>query len=506
MVARVKFPPVLGLVAGAVLGYYGFHFIRNGISGSGILGLLFFLVLPLCLFRVLARFPGEFSAASRRRFYVLGEQYMSVFSLGLVLGLGSGGAVPRGLSLGLPVEDITGISGVLLDDPRILSGGRGLGTLSLRGAAGGGGIRSSARGEISVFFPDETAPRLKEFGRKSLVFVEGSLVSGDAGTLFPGEKNLLFRASAVHIVQPSPALEQFRTGLRMEIGRRFGAGAWGGLALALLLGIRDNLDTGLAGLYQNAGCSHILALSGMHLAIISSLIAFCLKKPLGLRAAAIAGAVFIALYVFLVGSQPSLNRAALMYFLGTLAILGALPRRPGSLLGLAFLIQIILWPGSGLSISFILSYLALAGILVVGEALHEIFRGKIPPLVLQPLAASVGAFLATAGVTAFFFGALRPAGILAGFIIVPLTSLFMIASMIWLVLDLLFPPLSLLLGQGISLLYLLMDLLVSLAARLPGISVPRPILALGLSLGVSALVVWLGNRFGLLKRRLPSFV
>jgi competence protein ComEC len=493
-------------VAGAVLGYYGLYLFRPGISGSGILGLLFAPVLPLCLFRVLARFPGGGLAGSRRRFYALGEHYSAAFALGLVLGLGSGGAVPREIRLGLPAEDITGISGILLDDPRTLAGGRGMGALSLRTAAGRGGIRSSAGGEITVFFPGETAPRLKEFGRKSLVYVEGLMISGEAGTRFSGGENRLFRASSVHIVKPSPALEQFRTGLRMEIGRRFGAGDWGGLALALLFGIRDNLDTGLAGLYQKAGCSHILALSGMHLAIISSLIAFCLKKPLGLRAAAVAGAVFIVFYVFLVGSQPSLNRAVLMYLLGTLAVLGALPKNPRPLLGLAFLLQIILWPASGLSISFILSYLALAGIFALGEALHEIFRGKIPELVLQPLAASVGAFLATAGVTAFFFGALRPIGIPAGLVIVPLTSLFMAASMCWLALDLIFPPLALFLGRGLALLYQLMDLLVSLAARLPGISVPRPMLAVWFSLGVSARIIWLGNRSGLFRRRIPSFV
>jgi competence protein ComEC len=460
-----------------------------------------------------------------RRFCALGELYVTAFSLGLVFGLGSAGAVPRPASFGLTGETVTGLTGVLLDDPRTVTGGRGLASLSLMNTAGRGGIRGSARGQVTVFFPDEAMPRLREFGRGSVIYVEGTLAAGENSgpgknrTSLSGETPL-FRAAAVHVVKPAPALEQFRTGLRTGLIRLFtrdvtpetagdglpaAAGGWGGLALALLLGIRDNLDTGLAGLYRKAGSSHILALSGMHLAILSALIAFCLKRPLGIRAAAVWGAVFITLYVFLVGVQPSLNRAALMYILGTLAVLGALPKSPGILLGLAFLIQIAIWPESGLSVSFILSYLALAGILSMGEALHEIFRGKIPGLVLQPLSASLGAFFATAGVTAFFFGSLYPIGIIAGLFIVPLTTVFMIGSIGWLFLCLAAPPLSVFLGRGLALLYNLMDWLVTLAAGAPGITVSRPLWVLGLSLGVPVLITCFGSWYKGFKRRLSSF-
>jgi competence protein ComEC len=533
MVVSVKFPPILGLVSGAALSYYGFCLFRENLSGSAVLAFLFFPVLLICLFRVLARFPGEiFAPSRRRRSFALGELYMTAIALGLAFGFGAAGAVPRNAGLGIPEEAVAGLSGVLLDDPRAVTGGRGLASLSLREAAGRGGIqnsvrnsvRSSARGLVTVFFPDEAMPRLREFGRGSVVYLEGNFVAGGTSGAeknrppLPGERPL-FRASAVHVVRPAPALEQFRTGLRLELIRLFtrgsapgaagghsaAAGGWGGLALALLLGIRDNLDTDLSELYRKAGSSHILALSGMHLAIISALIAFCLKRPLGLKAAAVCGALFIILYVFLVGAQPSLNRAALMYILGTLAVLGALPRSPGVLLGLAFLIQVAIWPESGLSISFILSYLALAGILSVGESLSEIFRGKIPEFLLQPLSASLGAFSVTAGVTAVFFGALYPIGIIAGLLIVPLTTVFMIASMGWLLLCLAAPPLSVLTGQGLALLYRFMDRLVTLAAGVPGMSVSRPFWILGLSLVLPVLVICFGSWYGGFKRRLLPF-
>jgi competence protein ComEC len=489
-------------VAGAVFGYYGFSLARNSIAAWGIPALLFFLI---CLFRVLARFPGGVFPGPRRRVYALGELFSVLFALGLALGLGSGRAAARNTSFGLPEEKIAGLTGILLDDPRTVSGSRGRGILSLESAAGEGGLRVSAKGKTAVFFPGETLPRLREFGRGSRIYVEGFLV--------PGGREPLFRAASVHVLRPAPALEQFRTGLRLGLIRLFDSGpgsagdgkGWGGMALALLLGIRDNLDHDLADLYQKAGSSHILALSGMHLAVISVLIAFLLRRPLGLKAATVFGALFIFFYVFLVGPQPSLIRAAVMYLLGTLAVLGALPRKPGILLGLSFLVQISLWPESDLSVSFILSYLALGGILTVGAALAAVFRGKLPELLLQPLSASLGAFLATAGVTAVFFGILRPVGLAAGLVIAPLTTVFMVFSIVWLALAPLFPPLAFLLGRGLSLLYSLMDSLVSLAAKLPGIPASRPFWVLGLSLGLSVLIVCLGNFYGTLKRRVPFF-
>jgi competence protein ComEC len=353
-----------------------------------------------------------------------------------------------------------------------------------------------------VFFPENSIPRLKEFGRGSGVFVEGDFI-----------RDGLFRASSVHVIRPASALEQFRTGLRLALTSRFVHGivkggdtaaqnAWGGMALALLLGIRDNLDSGLSRAYRDAGSSHVLSLSGMHLAVISALIAFILKRPLGLKASSLAGAFFIVLYVFLVGSQPSLDRSVIMYLLGVLAVFGALPRDPASLLGMAFLVQIVRQNDSGLAVSFILSYLALWGILHLGTAVHELCRGTVPEPLLQPLAASVGAFIATAAVSVYFFGVLRPVGIAAGLLIVPLTTVFMIGSILWLFLGFCAPVLTVPLGTGLSFLYRALDALVNFAARAPGLARPGVIPVLAASLGLAALVIYFGNRRQSLRSRL----
>jgi competence protein ComEC len=423
--------------------------------------------------------------------------YTAALGAGFSMGAAAWVAGSREPRFGLPQGEIIGFSGVLKEDPRAFSDGRGMGRLVLEQTAGRFGLRSSARGEALVFFPSGTIPRLREFGRGSTVYVEGSFVPPQASSPEPR-----FRAESVHIITAAPPLERFRTGIRMGLLELFAGspGSWGGLALALLLGVRDTIDAGVAENYQRAGCSHVLALSGMHLAILSSMIAFFLKKPLGLKPAALAGALFILAYVFLVGPQPSLYRSAIMYLLGTLMVLGILPGR--MLLGLAFLIQLAIQPESAESPSFVLSYLALFGILYLGEPVHELLRGRLPEILLKPLTASLGAFIATQTVTVLFFGVLRPVGIGAGLIVVPLITLFMTFSMGWLVLALLFPPMAGPVGIILSIIYNALDRLVVLAAKAPGIAGPDPGVVFAVSLGLGAVLVYLRKRQSALRKTL----
>jgi competence protein ComEC len=291
----------------------------------------------------------------------------------------------------------------------------------------------------------------------------------------------------------------------MEVLEKFAGSPWGGLAAALILGVKDDLDATVSELFKAAGCSHVLALSGMHLAIVSTLIAFLLKKPLGLKPAALGGAFFILLYVYLVGPQPSLMRALIMYLLGTAAVLGSFPRQPVPLLGLAFLIQIILDPPSGNTLSFILSYLALGGLLIVGEAFHDLIRGKIPEILAQPLSASLGAFIATAAVSSAAFGEIRPGGIGAGLCIVPLSTLFMILAIVYLGVSFLLPFLTGPLALVLSGLYEILEGTAFLASRIPEIQRPSPAVLGGISFVLVCCLLYIQNHFALLRKKIVPF-
>jgi len=466
--------PAVAAGLGTAAAYYTWPFLISLRMGHYIiLGLLLVLVLIISFIRVLKNFPGE----KRKALYKISVIAVAA-ALGFSMGIDARRSVKEAPDLGLEMKSIIAVSGTLKEDPRTLSGGSGFGFLDLSETSAQGGIRASAGGNVMVFFPAESIPRLKEFGRGSEIYVDGNFSQK--------ENRLLFNASSVHIVKPAKDLEQKRTFIRMMLLEKFqsrqdkryeggGAPVWGPLASALLLGMRDDLDVDLSIGFKNSGCAHILALSGMHLAILSGILAFLIRKPLGLRKASVVGAAFIIAYVFIAGSQPSLVRSAIMYLIGTISLWGFLKGKPISLLCMAFVIQLVLQSYSGVTLSFILSYLALAGILTLGVSLRTLFRGRIPDFLSVSLSASLGAFIFTAPVVAFYFNSLKPIGILVGLFIAPLSALFMVLALIALAVSFLPLPLWSIMDFILTQVYRLFEFTVSLAGRVPGISVSNPL-------------------------------
>ena len=523
--------PAVYAASGAALSYYGYHNLiaHNSIASDGsgfpLLVLYVFLSLVLSLARVLSSSPFLFASSQKTQAQVpriisKANILLCAGFVGLCLGFTARILLPGSAEIAMPHDRVTGLSGILSGDPRAFNDGRGMGAMELVQAAGIGGIRVSARGKLTVFFPAEAIPRLKEFGRGSEIYVEGVLISRNQISGNQGSSNgeLLFRASSVHVLRPAPALDQFRTGFRMAAMEKFGIQAgsntggntsakpppWGGLASALLLGIRDNLDSDLTQVFNKAGCAHVLALSGMHLAILSSVIAFLLRLCMGIRPASLISAVFVVVYIFLAGSQPSLVRAGIIFLLGTLALLGYLKRNALSLLAMAFILQIFIQKESGISISFILSYLALIGILWTGESIHELLRGRVPEILNRSLSASLGAVIATLAVTAFYFGEIHPIGIIASIIVMPVASVFMVLSFGSLILISIIPFLFTPLNVVLTIVFKLLEFFVNAAGKVPGFSIPSFIPVIAVSAGLVFLLEYLKYRDRIYRRSIAS--
>ena len=126
-------------------------------------------------------------------------------------------------------------------------------------------------------------------------------------------------------------------------------------------------------------------------------------------------------------------------------------------------------------------------------------------MLAAPLAASLGAYLATSAVLAACFGIIRPVGILAGLIIVPLTTVFMVGAMAALVLSFIAPALMNIADRGLTLFYALLDRLVSLAAVVPGVSATSWWRELFLSLLLGALCLFLGRPYHIKRQNLAPF-
>lgn len=199
------------------------------------------------------------------------------------------------------------------------------------------------------------------------------------------------------------------------------------LADALLLGIRNDLDMTVTAWFRDAGCAHILALSGQHLSILCSLvsifIAKMLKKP---KLASWVSFIFAVLFVAMAGFSPSLLRALLMFGIGMAATAMDRPQQPIAILSLAFLLALLLQPTESKSLGFMLSYLAMAGLIVFSEPI-EIFLSNfpLPDVVSKVLAASLSALCATSLVSMLTFGRLPLTGIITSALAGPILLAFM---------------------------------------------------------------------------------
>ena len=96
-----------------------------------------------------------------------------------------------------------------------------------------------------------------------------------------------------------------------------------GVMSTMLLGDRTGLDPDIKELYQSAGISHILAISGLHISLIGAALLKLLRRTgLGIVPSGLVAGSVIVLYTSMTGASPSAVRACTMflYLLTSLAL------------------------------------------------------------------------------------------------------------------------------------------------------------------------------------------
>ena len=210
----------------------------------------------------------------------------------------------------------------------------------------------------------------------------------------------------------------------------------GALACAMVLGEKKELDDQVRTLYQEAGISHLLAISGLHISMIGLGLLTFLKKmrlPAWLYLPASAAALWA--YAAMVGMSVSTRRAAFMFSL-TLAA-GFLGRTADPLTSLAAAAFWILLPHPALigDAGFQLSFSAAAGISVVVPVMRE--RGLQPPERERGRIAKLGSTVREGALTSFgitlsmlpflliHYYEWNPWSILANLAVIPLMSVLL---------------------------------------------------------------------------------
>ncbi|HVI47090.1 MAG TPA: ComEC/Rec2 family competence protein [Chitinophaga sp.] len=259
-----------------------------------------------------------------------------------------------------------------------------------------------------------------------------------------------------------------------SIRKYIGNGPEAGMAEALLIGYRRDLDQELVQLYSNTGIVHIIAISGMHLALLYGTLLWLLKwLPSGKYTDALkAVLVLIVLWGFtlLTGASASVLRSAVMF---TCITLGELVlRRHSSIfntLAASAFVLLCSSPYLAVDAGFQLSYLAVLSILLFYKPLYAWldFNSKWQDTLWQLISVSLAAQLLTLPVSLYYFHQFPNYFLLANLIAVPLSTVIIYGEIMLLLLSP-FGQLAGWLGWGLRWLIRLMNICVEWLGKLPG--------------------------------------
>lgn len=244
-----------------------------------------------------------------------------------------------------------------------------------------------------------------------------------------------------------------------------------GLAAGMLLGYKSEMEQSTYDAMYDAGVGHLLAVSGMNVAILAAALLPLLRFDRPVLKLLILGA-FLAFYTLLTCAVPSIVRASVMLF--TLHAAFPLRKRADTLSALAFsgLMLLLFQPAALFYAGFQLSFLAVYGLAL----LYPILRDRLKILgsaFADVLAGSAAALLATLPSSALFFGNVSVVALLGNVIVLPVAALFPVPALVVTLLSYLWLPLA---KAAAVVPGFLLSVVVSAARATNGLSaaVPKP--------------------------------
>lgn len=258
-------------------------------------------------------------------------------------------------------------------------------------------------------------------------------------------------------VEPSPApgtipialaFERWLEGQREAIAARIRAavpGEDGAIAVALVTGLRDAVPEPIEESMRVSGLSHVLSISGLHMALVATTVFFLVRAllalfpPLALHRpikawAAVPAVLAATYYLLLSGAEVPTQRSYMMTLLVLIGVIAARPALTLRTLALAALVVLVATPWAVLDPGAQMSFAATLALVALyerfGEALFRpaeggrgvrlltICRRYVLALVLTSLVAGI----ATAPFAAFHFQRLAPLSLIANLAAMPLVS------------------------------------------------------------------------------------
>ena len=213
-----------------------------------------------------------------------------------------------------------------------------------------------------------------------------------------------------------------------------------GIVKSIMVGDRASITHQVNQDFSRAGIGHILAVSGMHVGILFTLLSFLLIKFRVRKVWTIfIGILVLLLFMAVALYTPSVTRATIMMIIFLLAYI--FQRQPDQLtsLGLSAIIIMVINPYSVMSASFLLSFGSVVGILVfypvfrnglqsASERLRRKTRFGIHKYVRESLALSASTWIITAFLMASFFNIVTFGGFITNLAAMPFVAFIMIGG------------------------------------------------------------------------------
>ncbi len=204
---------------------------------------------------------------------------------------------------------------------------------------------------------------------------------------------------------------------------------YSGLTEALLVAQRDGLDQDIRKRYAASGLTHLLAISGTHVALVAAAL-WLLARLFGLprltsHLVCIAGST---VYVLFLGAPFAAIRALLQIILVIVARNLQRPAHPLGLIAAAALVIVTAYPHAVVDAGFQLSFAGIVAITLWRRPLIERLPKSVPVPLRDAVATTLAATVITTPLAAFHFGMVSTIALIANLLAIPAVSLAVPAS------------------------------------------------------------------------------
>lgn len=251
-------------------------------------------------------------------------------------------------------------------------------------------------------------------------------------------------ASASYVEEIAAEMGEKRKALTSKYVEQGLSGNTYDIVAAMTLGEKKGISKEVRKTFSASGGAHILALSGMHLGILFMILTFLLPTKRWPKISVLTELFAIWAFVFLIGFQPSLVRAAVMLTIYSIARLLSRNTRSMDVLAFTAALLLVISPQWLFDVGFQMSFAAVTGILVlygpifrfltyrekdagqtsVWVACRRVLFDGIVGLVVISFTAQLG----VAPLVAYYFGNFPTYFLLTNFIVTPAAFLIIVLA------------------------------------------------------------------------------